>query len=70
MRRRKCRTIGELGTADPVVDVDVRVIDVPALARGVRFGVLDLAYYGALLVRDAVLLGGFSSVDCNDHGLR
>ena len=66
---QEARALRELGAADAVVDVDVVVVDRPALRRGVGLGVLDLAGDGLLLVADAVLLGGLAGVDGGDHGI-
>src|SRR5690606_38876044 len=57
------------GPGDPVVHIDVRVIDGPALRRGEGPGVLDLPSDRALLVRDSALVGGLAGVDGGDHGV-
>ena len=51
-QRDEPRALQELRAGDPVVGVDVRVGDGPALARGVGAGALELARDGLLLVGD------------------
>src|SRR5439155_8892565 len=59
--------LDELRARDAVVDIDVIVVDQPALAGRVRLRVLDLAGDGLLFVTDAVLLGGLPRIDRSDH---
>jgi hypothetical protein len=58
------------GAADPVVGVDVGVGDGPALASGVRAGVLDLAGDTLGLIGQAALFRAFAGVDRGDHERR
>jgi len=60
----------ELGAADPVIDVGVLAGEGPALPRGVRLRVLDLARDGLVLGAHIGLLGGLSGVDGGDHRSR
>ena len=56
--------VGEPGAADAVVDENARLVHGPPLAARVLARMVDLAGYGFLFVRNAVLFGRFASVDC------
>jgi hypothetical protein len=48
--------VGELGTADAAIDVDVLIEDSPRFTRGVRAPLLNWPRNGALLVAEAGLV--------------
>jgi hypothetical protein len=63
------RPIVELGTTDPVVDIDVSLIHRPALALGVGFGVVHLPCDGLVLGVAVAIVGGLAGVDGGfEHG--
>jgi hypothetical protein len=64
--RRQARPVDELGAGDTIVNVDVRRIRRPALARRVGRGVLDLPR-DALLGIGKILIGALAGVDGGDH---
>jgi hypothetical protein len=59
----EARRLHEFGAGDAVVDVDVRRVDRPPLARGVRAGVLDLSGDGLGLVGAVALVRRLAGID-------
>jgi hypothetical protein len=57
----------ELGAADAVVDENERIVDGPALAGGIGFGVVDLAGDRAGLIAHPVFVGALAGVNGSSH---
>jgi hypothetical protein len=67
-QRDEPRPLGELGAADPVVDVDMLVGDGEAVGERVGLRLVELARDALLVGGDVVLVGGLPRVDGSDHG--